>query len=294
MATLLQFIFVSALWGGSFLFMRIAGPELTPIPLIFLRVTIGGLFLLPFCLIQGHLPEIKSQWNKASVLGLTSAALPFSLLAYTTIRTSAGHGAIINSTAPFFTALVAWIWLKNKLKPLQILGLVLGFLGVFYLVKDKTTINSTHGIHAIIAGLMATFLYGFSVNYMKKYLSESKPMVVTTISQLSASLILMPFAFWLWPAHPISLVAWGCVLALGIGTTAIAFVVFYQLIGKMGPSKAIVVTFFIPIFGMLWGWLFLNEKISFVMILATGIILFGSALSLELIKKKNTIGVRQI
>jgi drug/metabolite transporter (DMT)-like permease len=280
----IEFSSIAALWGGSFLFMRAAGPYFGPIPLIALRVSVASLFLLPICFLQHKSKSLLSNWKKVFVLSLTNTALPFCLLAYATIHTNAGFGAILNATAPFFTGLIGWLWLKDKLRFSQIIGLVVGFLGVFLLVQGKLSFNPSHKISSTVAALLATTLYGYSVNYTKLHLKDIDPIVITTINQMGASLVLLPVAFFTWPASPAPLLAWLGVAALGIASTAVAFILFYRLINKIGTSQTIVVTFLIPVFGMLWGALFLGEQITVSMIIAAVVILLGTTLSTGLIK----------
>lgn len=284
MLTVFEFMAIGALWGGSFLFMRVAGPSFGPIPLIGLRVTIAGLFLLPFCFYQQKIQALRFHWRKTWIMGLTSTALPFCLLAYTTIKTNAGFGAILNSTAPFFTALFGAFWLKDRLGWSRVLGLVIGFFGVFLVVSSKVSFDFSDKVSTTLAALSATALYGFSVNYTKKYLHDVEPLIITAISQISAALFLLPFVIWFWPERSVPLKAWVSVAMLGVASTSLAFILFYRLLEKIGATKAIVVTFLIPVFGMLWGAVLLGEIVTLSMALGTAVILLGVSLSVGLLR----------
>lgn len=279
MIVLFEFLIVAALWGGSYLFMRVAGPAFGALPMVGLRLSLGGAFLLALCGLKGKFGEIRRHWKKTVLLGASNSAIPFSLLAYTTIHTNAGFGAILNSTAPFFTALVGWVWLRERLRFSQGLGLFLGALGVCFLVGGKLSFQSSNLPAAIGAALAGTLLYGISIVYTKKYLAEVSPLVITTISQVTGALVLLPFVIGQWPSVGPGPAAWISVGLLGVFSTAVAFVLFYRLIARLGTTRTVVVTFLIPVFGMTWGGLFLGEGVTTSMVLSAVLILFGTALS---------------
>jgi drug/metabolite transporter (DMT)-like permease len=275
----LEFLAVGALWGGSYLFMRVAGPQFGPVPLVGLRVALAGLLLLPVCVWAGEGHALRAHWRKVAPLGVTGAAVPFVLLTVATIKTNAGWASILNSTAPFFTALIGWLWLKDRLSPARVAGLVIGFLGVCLLMRGKAPFDISGRAPAVAAALASTFLYGFSTNYAKKHLTGVSPLVITTLSMLVAAALLLPATALLWPAEPPSAAAWASVALLGAGSTAFAFVLFYRLLARVGPTGAIVVTYLIPVFGMLWGALLLGEQVTLSMLAAAAVILAGTSLS---------------
>lgn len=182
------------------------------------------------------------------------------------------------------------MWLKDKLSLPRALGLVIGFAGVLTLVWDQVV--SAHGdasagatALAAAAALGATLLYGIAANYTKRKLSGVDPLVNATGTMIGSTLLLVPFAIATWPAAPVSASAWGAVLALGIACTGIAYFIFFYLIAHVGPARAITVTFVIPVFGLLWGTLFLGERISAVMLEGCAIVLVGTALATGVIKR---------
>lgn len=283
MLTALEFVSIAALWGGSFLFVRLAGPEFGAIPLIGLRTLIAALALVLVCYWRDEWCEIQKQWSKVWILGLTVTAAPFTLLAYTTLLTNAGFGAIVNSTVPFFTAVIARVWLKEKLTTWQAAGLAIGFLGVCLLVGGKASFDSTQKTEAVVIGLAATFLYGFSINYNKKFLAGVSPVVINTVSQISGTMMMFPLMVWKWPDAFPSSRAWMSAIALGVGSTSLAFVLFYRLVAKVGATRTAGVTFLVPVFGMVWGASLLDEKITLSTIAAAAVILLGTALSTGII-----------
>src|SRR5688572_5260082 len=168
---LLSLIVLGALWGGSFLFMRIAGPEFGPVALIEIRLIIATIVLLPILLTRERgKPNPTHKLPHMTLLGLFNSAIPFILLAYATLNLTAGFASILNSTAPFFAAIVAYGWLRDRLSPPRILGLVIGFAGVLVLVWGKASFKPGGSGLAVAAGLTAALCYGFAANYTKKHL----------------------------------------------------------------------------------------------------------------------------
>lgn len=284
LGNLLRLVILAALWGGSFLFMRVAAPEFGPVPLMELRVVIAGLFLLPVQCLRYGLVEWRANVKQIFILGIIHSAVPFPLLAYSTLSLTAGLTSILNSTAPLFAAIVGWLWLRDRLTPARVVGLVLGFLGVIVLLWDKASFKAGGSGLAVTAALTAALLYGIGANYSNLRLKGLQPLVVTSGSQFSAALFLLPFAFWAMPSTMPGFKAWASVIALGVLCTGIAYLLYFRLIGNLGATGAIAVTFLMPVFGMLWGWLFLREPITGHMLAATAIILFGTALTTGLVK----------
>jgi drug/metabolite transporter (DMT)-like permease len=282
----IDIILLAALWGASFLFVRIAVPHFGPVPLIELRVAIGGLVLLPLLAMRGGLPDLRAALRPIFIVGIVNSALPFTLFAYATISLTAGFVSILNAAAPLFGAIVAWFWLKDRLSPLRIVGLLIGFAGVVVLVWDKASFKAGGSGLAILAALLATLLYGIIVNYTKKRLAGVNSLAIATGSQLCAAVALFPLAIWWWPAELPHLRIWLSVIALGVGCTGIAFILYFRLIANVGPAKAIAVTFLIPVFGVLWGALFLDEETTINMLAGCATILLGTALATGIIAQK--------
>ncbi|WDR88853.1 DMT family transporter [Burkholderia ambifaria] len=285
---------LAALWGASFLFIRIGVAEFGVAPLMALRVGIGALFLTGLALTRFKPADLAARLRRHAwplfVVGLLNSGAPFCLFAYAELTLSAGVTSVINATTPLWGALVAYVWLKDKLSLPRALGLVIGFAGVLTLVWDQ--IANAHGSTgasatalAAVAALGATLLYGIAANYTKRKLSGVDPLVNATGSMIGSTVLLLPFAIATWPAAAVSAHAWGAVLALGIACTGIAYLIFFYLIAHVGPARAITVTFVIPVFGLLWGALFLSEHVSVVMLEGCAIVLVGTALATGVIKR---------
>lgn len=278
---LLELILLAAIWGASFLFMRIATPEFGAVALIEVRVLVASIFLLPIWILRDAKHQSKlviGHWPHLLVVGILNSAVPFVLFAYSTLYISGGFSSILNATAPIWGALVAWVWLRATLSFEATIGLGFGLLGVAILVSKSISLSMGGVTLGIFAGLVASFMYGIAANYTAEKLNKVAPLSIATFSQIAASLVLLPAALWHFPQQQISALAWGSVIAMGVFCTGLAYTMYFRLIANIGSSKAITVTFLIPIFGTLWGVLFIAEEITTEMVLGTGVILFGTAL----------------
>lgn len=271
---LASLFFVGALFGASFLFMRTTVPEFGPIPLIEMRVAIAALFLLPILWLRGGFNVLRKQAGPLLLMGVINAALPFPLMAYALLSLSAGTGSIMNATTPLFGALVACVWLRERLTWLRVLGLLISFAGVVVLVWEK---DFGGKLGAIAAASCAALLFGVGANYSKKHLGSVDPIAIAAGCQLGATIVLLPFALWLWPHQPPSLQAWLNVGVLGVASTGIAFALLFQLIRRVGPAKAVTVTFLAPVFGVIWGAFFLNEAVGVNILTGGCLVLLGTA-----------------
>jgi len=201
------------------------------------------------------------------------------LLAYSMLTLNAGFDSVLNAITPMWTALIACVSFQLRLSRAQILGLLLGLAGVTILVWDKLSVNALHVPLAVAAALCATASYGFAINYSKRHLAGVNPLVVAFGSQLSAALVLVPLSLFFWPAVHVTPGTWACVAALGIICTGLAYILFFRLVEHVSAAYAASVTFLIPVFGMVWGALFLAEKLTPTMLAGCLVVLLGTALA---------------
>lgn len=285
---LAELTLLGALWGASFLFMRLGAAEFGPVALAFLRVAGATLLLLPLLLARGEWPALRQHWRAIAVVGIVNSALPFLLFLVAALVLTTALMAVFNATAPIWTALVAWLWLRDRLAPSRWLGLAIGVAGVVGLSWGKADLRAgAHGISpawGIVACLLAAVLYGIGANLSRKHLAGVPPMAVAAGSQLSASLVLLLPALAAWPAANPGAAAWGAAAALAMGCTGLAYVLYFRLIAHAGAANAISVTFLIPAFAMLWGWLFLGEQPTGSMLAGCAVILLGTALATGLLR----------
>ena len=283
----IDYLMLAALWGSSFLFMRMGAAEFGPLATAWARVCVATLFLFPFMLWQGHWTLFKSKWKIILCFGVFNSALPFALFAYAVMHISTGLSAILNAAVPLFAAVVAWLWLGDRLNRWRIAGLFIGFMGVTLLASNQTSFHteanpdaSLWGQYtAIAACLVATLCYAISGCFTKKFMPNLPPLVSSTGSQLGASLALALPALWALPEDMPSSQAWLSVIMLGVACTGIAYILYFRLVNRAGPAKALTVTFLIPVFALIYAVAFLNETVTLSMVLLGMVVVFGTAMS---------------
>lgn len=276
----LMLIMLSAIWGASFLFLRISSPVFGPFFLIEMRVVSALLVLLPVCIVMGKSHEILSNWRPIFLLSLCNMTIPFCLLAYATLSIGAGFASIINSTVPFFTAIIAFAFWQQRLSLLAIVGMFIGFSGVVLLmVVYSGPLSLNASLLPIAAGIVGSIFYGLAINLMAQYLPAVSGVAITTGSLMFSSLTLLPLALWKMPEVMPTGSIWLSVLALGIICTGFAFVLFYRLISRIGSNLAVTNTFMIPLFSLFWANLFLAEEVTFSMLFACTLVLTGVGLT---------------
>jgi len=288
-ADIAQLLVLAAVWGGSFLFIRIGVADFGVAPLVAVRVGIGALFLLAVLFARRPARDVfatlRAYARPLVVVGILNSAAPFCLFSWAEYTLSAGVTSVLNATTPLWGALVAYLWLKDRLDGPRIAGLAVGFVGVVALVWDQVAAPPAGGAGAATtalaagAGLAAALLYGVAANYTKRRLSGVDPLTVAAGTMTGAALVLLPFAAVEWPAASVRASSWGAVIALGIGCTGIAYLMFFRLIASIGPSRTITVTFVIPVFGILWGALFLGERVTAGIVASCVVILAGTVLA---------------
>jgi len=284
-----EFVFLGALWGASFLFMRLGAAEFGALPTAGMRVAIAALFLLPLLVLRGQWRDLAKHWKKIFVLGMLNSGIPFALYAYALLSITTGLSSLLNATVPLFGALIAWLWLKDRPHGIKVLGLLVGFVGVAMLAWGKASFKpDASGLvtgWAVLACLGACLCYGISASFTKRYLSGVPSLVIATGSQMGATLGLALPTLWLWPSQTPSATAWLALLAVGVLCTGVAYVLFFRLIDKVGAAGSLTVTFLIPVFAVLYGVVFLGESVTAWMLICGAIILCGTALSMGFLKR---------
>ncbi len=271
-------LLLAALWGASFLFIRIAAPVLNPAPLVEARVIIAGFALLIYAkLIKQPFP-LRSQWRRYLVLGALNAAIPFTLVAFATLTITASLAAILNATTPLFTALVSAVWLKEPLTTKKSIGLTGGIIGVALVVGWNPIPLTSAAAVSVGAALLAPLSYALAGVYAKTVSSDAPPLALSIGQQLAAGLLLLPFAAVTLPNVPPPLSVVMSVLALVLLSTAVGYLIFYKLIARVGATNTLSVTLLIPVFGIVWGKLFLGESIGAVQLIGLAIILISLTL----------------
>lgn len=288
LSSVVDFIALSAIWGASFLFMRVAVVEFGVAATAALRVSIAASFLVPLMLWKGHGAVFRRHWWKVCLVGLFNSALPFVLFSFALLSITTGLSAILNATVPLFGALIAWWWLKDRPSGSRVLGLFVGFAGVAALAWDKASFkpDAASGIApawAVLACLLATVFYGIAASATKRFLGGLPPLVTATGSQVGASLALALPALWLRPERMPGLQAWMALVVLGVLCTGVAYILYFRLIEQAGPARALAVTFALPVFAIVYGALFLGEQVTGSMLGWGAVVLVGTALSTGLL-----------
>ena len=278
-STVIEFLALAAIWGSSFLFMRLGGAEFGIVATAGVRVLIGAAVLMPLLWASGQWGDLRRNARSILLIGMLNSALPFVLFAYAVSSISTSLSAILNATVPLFGALVAWWWLKDRPDNGRILGLVIGFMGVLLLSYDKASFKAGGTGWAVLACLLATFLYGLAANCAKKYLTGVPALATATGSQIGASIGLLLPTLWLWPTENPGLTSWLALLALGVVCTGIAYILYFRLIEHLGPARAVTVTFLVPVFAILYGTLLLNEALTLWMLLCGTVVVLGTSLA---------------
>jgi drug/metabolite transporter (DMT)-like permease len=288
---MLELLFLAAIWGASFLFLRVASPAIGALGVAALRVAGGALLLMPLVLLRGEGAVLRRHVPQLVGAALLSSVLPFIGLGQASRSLPAGLLSILNATTPMWGALVGWLWAGERMSPLRALGLAIGFAGVALLAADNSQMQSAGAYGAALLAVGSTLMYAFAVHYNKQYLANLSPQAISAGTlALAATLLVLP-ALWLGPqpahATPGQGAAWSDVpmpalhalLALTVFCTGLAYLIFYRLIDRIGASRALTVTFLIPVFGMLWGALFLHEQVTTAMLMSAAIVLMGTWLS---------------
>ena len=275
----LLLLVLSGIWGSSFIFIRYLAPIIGPVATADARMLLAGVALVLFFLLTRFKPGWKKNARHFLVIGLLNSAIPFVLYSVAALVLPAAMEAIFNSMSPMFGAIFAALWMNEKLTPRKIAGLLLGVGGVVTMSSLGGLKLDTGTVLAVAACILAPMCYGLAGVYIRTRASGVRPMAIAGGSQLLGGLALLPFVALFPPAASaidtrVALI----VVAFALLCSAVAYLIYYKLIADIGPTKALTVTFLIPVFAMLWGLLFLRETVSWSMILGAAIILVGTFL----------------
>jgi drug/metabolite transporter (DMT)-like permease len=276
-ANLLRLFVLAAIWGGSFLFMRISAPVLGPAVLIEYRVLFAAVFLFAVGLVLKKRLGLREHWKHFLILGFFNSALPFVLFAFAARTLSASVLSVLNATAPMWGALLGAAWSRQRIGARTALGLVCGTAGVALLVGfDSVSTRPGAGV-AVAAALFAAFSYSIASLYAKSA-KTVEPFANAHGSMWAAALLVVPaLPFFPQTGEP-TIGIMGAVLALGVLCSGIAYLLYFRLIAEVGTTSALTVTFLNPVFGILWGALFLGEVVGWYTVAGSAIVLVGTAL----------------
>lgn len=291
---LLLLFILAAIWGASFLFMRILAPHLPAFLIANLRILSAGFFLLVLYIYwqRDLLKNITHNYKTLSIIGLFNSGIPFFLYAFAAHHIPAAYSAVLNALTPVFTALIARFYLKTEISAKAYFGLVLGVIGVYVLMQGKLAEHDFMTLWrqdpkfllSIFACILATLCYGIGTNFTKKHGQGLSIQVLSTGSQILIGLMMLPIGLYFDMHHAVLNLNLGliaAILALGIVCSGVAYTLFFRLLKNGGPIYASMTTFLIPLFGMFWAYVFLGEAIASTTYLATGVILLATFLVLK-------------
>ena len=277
---LLWIFFLALLWGPSFLFIKVAVLEIPPFTLMTGRVGIASLILFIILRVQGKQLTIKAQtWRSFAFMAVFANALPFVLFGWGEIYVDSALAAVLNGTTPIFTVIIAHFFLSDdRMNLVKGLGIALGFLGIvvlFFPFLSKGVTMDTLGVFAFTA---AALCYGISTVYARKKLRGLPPLVAPTAQLFMATICLLPFSLIVDHPFAMSFPSWNAInsmLALSVFGSAIAFVVFYHILEMTSATNLSMVTYLIPVIGVILGVVFLHEKLGWYVYVGCAIILLG-------------------
>jgi drug/metabolite transporter (DMT)-like permease len=272
-----RLVSLAAIWGGSFIFIRVLAPTIGPILTAASRVLIAGAVLVIYCRATGFSADLGRYWRQYLVIGVVNSALPFVLYAIAALHIPASYSVILNSTTPLFTALLAVPLLGERLTWAKLAGLAAGAAGVVLVSRAGPVVPDLWFGAAVAACLAATVCYAVSSIYMKKHAVGAKPLAIAGWSQVFAGLVLVPLVPFAPPPGAITPLVIANVLGLALVCSSVAYVLYYRLIADVGPTRALTVAFLMPAFGMVWGALFLDETITWPMIAGCALIIGGTS-----------------
>jgi drug/metabolite transporter (DMT)-like permease len=252
-----------------------------------LRVGLAAAALFLYALAVGSMPKIRGRWRSFLVLGFLNAAVPFSLISAAEIHLTASLAAILNSTTVMFTAIVAAVWMGDPLTARKAIGIVLGIVGVSILVGwDPLPLNGIV-LFAVAAMLLASLSYALGATYAKRSFSGIPPLGMA-IGQLGGAVaLLLPLAVVSLPEEAPSTVVTLSMLGLALLSTAVAYLIYFRLIENVGPTSTLTVTLLVPVFGLLFGVLLLDEPFGFGTLAGLGIILTSVVLITGIAPRKS-------
>jgi drug/metabolite transporter (DMT)-like permease len=270
---------LAAIWGGSFIFMRFLSPILGPVATTGARVLVAGLVLWAVYAASRFKLEWRRNWKRYLVLGVVNSGIPFLLYSFAALHIPASLSVVLNSLAPIFGAVFSALWLDERLTWRKLFGLGLGIAGVVLVSSLDRVSASPLALAGMAACVLATVCYGLSTVYIRKRAMDVKPRALAGGSQLLAGLAFIPLVAVFPPRAAPSAVVVAVEVAFGVLCSAVAYLLYYRLVARVGPTRTLTVTLLMPAFGMLWGYLILGEHITWVRILGAAVILAGTYLA---------------
>ena len=254
---------LAAIWGSAFMFIKISAVDFGPILLVTLRLLIAGLVFMPFLLRKKKRSLFKAYLPAILIIAIVSNAIPFTMFAYASLGATSNMLGILNGTTAFLTTVIAYFWLKESVSLKQIVGLLLGFIGVLILVNPS---NGSTTFIASMCAMIGSLCYAFNATYLQKYHSNSDKIVLIGWSMLFGGFFMIPLASFNLPdaipdTNSILALFWLAVISTGLG-----YLAYVRLIDRIGAVKTVTLTYLLPVFSIIWGAIFLQEKITSIIL----------------------------
>lgn len=281
-------LLLGAIWGASYLFIRVASPVFRPFPLVFLRLLLGGGMLLLVALMMRRTIPWRENWRGYLIAGLFNCAIPFSLISTAALNLTASFSAMLNATTPIFTAVVAAFWLKDRLTAAKIVGLVCGLSGVAIIVGWQPTPLDSVGLLSAGMLIAAAVCYAGGVVYSKKVFKSADPIGTSVGQLLFGGVWMLPLALANPPQVEPTPAAIASVLLLSLLSTSVGYLIYFHLLGTSGATATASVTFLVPFFSSLWGAVVLGEVIHINEVIGFGVILVGLTLVTGMLARRPT------
>jgi len=273
-----RLVALAAIWGAAFIFMRVAAPVLGAVWTPELRVLLGGLALLAWLRFRGIDPGLRVYWRSYLLIGSVGIAAPFALYSFAAIHATASLLAIVNATSPIFGLAWGVLFRDERVTARKATGLALGIAGVVLIARPAGPAADPLFGFAVAAALGACCLYGVVGVLVKRYSGGASPRSMAAGNQLAAAVVLIPLLPFAPPLAVPSVLVLANVLALALLASGVAFVLYFRLIADVGATRALTVTYLIPLFGIFWGWLFLGEALPPSALAGGALILAGTIL----------------
>ncbi|MCF8530451.1 MAG: DMT family transporter [Candidatus Nanopelagicales bacterium] len=274
---LILFLTLGFVWGLPYLLIKVAVEDLTPPVIIFLRVAISAIVLIPLAWKHGYLSQLSGHWKWVFGFALIEIAGPFGALTFAEIRLSSSMSGLLIAAVPIVSAIFAWkLGLDDRLSGTRLVGLGIGILGVAALVG----LDVTGGDAISVAALMITVVgYALGPIIVARKLTDVPALGAIAMAMVINSIIYAPFAIATWPTQSVPTITWGAVLVLGLVCTALAFILFFALVGEVGAARTTVITYINPAVAVVLGVIVLSEPITLGLIIGFPLILVGSFLA---------------
>jgi drug/metabolite transporter (DMT)-like permease len=272
----LLFIAMGVIWGIPYLLIKVAVAEFSPAALVLARTVLAAALLVPIAAVNGHLRPLLPFWRPLLIYTVIEICVPWLLLSYAELRLSSSLTGLLVAAVPLVGAVLVWRTGHERIEGRRVAGLLIGFAGVAALVGFDIDAGDLGSVAAI---MVVAFCYALGPLILSRYLSGLPGLGVVAASLAITAVIYLPFGGSQWPTGPVSVQAWLSVIALAVVCTAIAFIVFFQLIAEVGPARAVVITYVNPAVALVLGAIVLDEAITVAMLVGFALILVGSVLA---------------